>query len=376
MKEGWETKPLGDLLDVQNGYAFESKQFASDAGVPLIRIRDLRGAVSTETRYNGEYDPRYLVEAGDLLIGMDGEFRCYEWMGAPALLNQRVCRLQIHATGLAKRFLLYGINSYLADIESKTGFTTVKHLSSKSISSIGFPLPPLPEQQRIVGILDEAFEKLAIAKANTEKNLQNAQDLFESQLGSSYAKYCLHHECVALETLIGSGVVKLGRGKIISKRDLQMTPGAYPVYSSARENDGKFGEYGLFMFDEDLITWSVDGGGRLFYRPRHRFSVTNVGGFLRILRNDKLDYRYLHLVLTHLHSTLRFDWVRKAHPSVIRKLYDQIPLAPIPDQRAFVASLDAIEGEVARLQDAYRAKGLELERLRESLLRQAFAGEL
>lgn len=136
------------------------------------------------------------------------------------------------------------------------------------------------------------------------------------------------------------GVLLLGRGKVISKKDLAATPGAYPVYSSAKENDGKFGEYGLYMFGEELITWSVDGGGRLFHRATHKFSITNVGGWIRILQPERIFCRYLYFVLSYLHSQVKFDWVRKAHPSVIRNVYTEIPLPPIEEQKRIVAVLD------------------------------------
>jgi len=104
------------------------------------------------------------------------------------------------------------------------------------------------------------------------------------------------------------------------------------------------------MFDEELITWSIDGGGRLFYRPRHKFSVTNVGGTLRILDNDFLDCRYLHLVLTHLHSKIRFDWVYKAHPSVIRMVYNDIPVPTLKKQQNIVEKLDNIFAQIHLLE--------------------------
>jgi restriction endonuclease S subunit len=100
------------------------------------------------------------------------------------------------------------------------------------------------------------------------------------------------------------------------------------------------------MFDEELITWSIDGGGRLFYRPRHKFSVTNVGGTLRIIDTDFLDCRYLHLVLTHLHSKIRFDWVYKAHPSVIRNVYNEIPIPSLEKQLEVVKKLDSAFAEI------------------------------
>ena len=102
----WKTVKLGELLDVQNGYAFNSKQFSSEGEIPLIRIRDLKAGMDTKTRYTGEYDAKYIVKKGDLLIGMDGEFRCYEWKGVNALLNQRVCRLQNFKGNLYERYLL------------------------------------------------------------------------------------------------------------------------------------------------------------------------------------------------------------------------------------------------------------------------------
>ena len=184
MRGGWVQVRIGDLLTIQNGFAFDSKKFSTSKGVPLIRIRDLKNGRETETKYSGSFDGRYEVASGDLLIGMDGEFGCYEWKGGKALLNQRVCRIQEFSDRLEPRFLFYGINRYLKEIEDATTYTTVKHLSSKQISNIKIPLPSRAEQQRIVSLLDEAFAGLATATANTEKNLKNARKLFEATLVS------------------------------------------------------------------------------------------------------------------------------------------------------------------------------------------------
>lgn len=144
----------------------------------------------------------------------------------------------------------------------------------------------------------------------------------------------------SLSELVDRGAIQLTRGKVISKKDMEALPGPNPVYSSAKEGDGKFGAYGRYMFDEELITWSVDGGGRLFHRHKHKFSVTNVGGILRILDTTLLDYRYLYYLLTLRHSESRFDWVKKAHPSVIKKLYVNLPIPSLTEQRRIVAVLD------------------------------------
>ena len=151
-----------------------------------------------------------------------------------------------------------------------------------------------------------------------------------------------------IEELIEKGLIKLGRGKVISRADITACPGPYPIYSSARLNEGKFGEYGEFMFDEELITWSVDGGGKFFYRQKHCFSVTNVGGTLKILDESKIDYKYLYYVLSYKHARLLFDWTAKAHPSVIRRLYTQIPLPPLDEQIRIAYLLGKVEGLITR----------------------------
>ena len=65
MKGRWQTKKLGDVLEVQNGYAFDSKGFNSKQGIPLIRIRSLKLGTETETYFDGNYDKKYVVKAGD-----------------------------------------------------------------------------------------------------------------------------------------------------------------------------------------------------------------------------------------------------------------------------------------------------------------------
>ena len=182
----WKHVALGKILDVQNGFAFSSKKFSDTEGVPLIQIRDLKSGSGTTTRFTGDFDKSYLVNSGDLLIGMDGEFACYEWCGAPALLNQRVCRLVGFSERLLPRFVFYGINKHLKEIEDHTTFTTVKHLSSKKIKAIEFPLPPLEEQKRIVAVLDQAFAALDRARTLAEENLTDIASLRQSLLARAF----------------------------------------------------------------------------------------------------------------------------------------------------------------------------------------------
>ncbi len=166
--ETWGRVLLGDIATIQNGFPFKSSQFTRDKGMPLIRIRDV-GADNSETYYVGDYDPAYVVEAGDLLIGMDGDFNCARWRGPRGLLNQRVCRVILTSDVYHPRLLDYALPGYLKAINDLTSSVTVKHLSSKSIAEIPLPLPPMDQQKRIVAEIEKQFSRLDEAVANLKR---------------------------------------------------------------------------------------------------------------------------------------------------------------------------------------------------------------
>ena len=144
-----------------------------------------------------------------------------------------------------------------------------------------------------------------------------------------------------LEELVYSKKISMWRGSVISKITMDEIPGSYPVYSSSIHSNGLFGTYGKFMFDEELITWSVDGGGNFFYRPKHKYSVTNVSGILKIL-SKTIDCKYLFYYLANEHKKFVFDYVLKAHPSVIKKLYT-VWLPEKDEQRKVAQILSTID---------------------------------
>ena len=144
-----------------------------------------------------------------------------------------------------------------------------------------------------------------------------------------------------LDELMTAGEISLGRGDVISKDDIANHPGPYPIYSSSAQNNGLFGEYGKFMFDEELISWSVDGGGYFFYRPKHRYSVTNVCGYMRI-RPERWHPKFVYYSLVNQHRFLTFDYTSKAHPSVIKKQY-RLPAIGVDRQRKIASILTTID---------------------------------
>jgi len=167
-KPHWTRVRLGDVATVLNGYAFKAELFNRTEGTPLIRIRDV-GSDDSETLYSGEFETKYLVQSGELLIGMDGDFNCARWRGKPSLLNQRVCKVSISTDAYEDRFLDFVLPGYLKAINDATSSITVKHLSSRTIQEIPLPCPPIDEQREIVAELEKQFSRLDQAVANLQR---------------------------------------------------------------------------------------------------------------------------------------------------------------------------------------------------------------
>ena len=146
---------------------------------------------------------------------------------------------------------------------------------------------------------------------------------------------------ITLDKAIRAGDIRLGRGSIISSKDIAEYPGDYPIYSSSAKGSGEFGRYGHYMFDEELITWSIDGGGRFFFRPKHKFSVTNVCGSMYV-DEEKWNRQFVYYALDFQHQKNTFDYQTKAHPSVIRHLYS-IPSTQKPEQTKIAEILSTVD---------------------------------
>ncbi len=146
------------------------------------------------------------------------------------------------------------------------------------------------------------------------------------------------HEEFLLGDLEDSGRITLGRGQVISKTEMMDNPGDYPVYSSSATNNGEIGRYSQYMFDDEKITWSIDGGGKFFYRAPHKYSVTNVCGWLKVNDTGILT-RYLYHALMNEWDKKVYDYLHKAHPSVIRKEYS-ISIPDVAIQKQFIAFVE------------------------------------
>lgn len=149
-----KTVKLSSLCNILSGFAFKSELFGED-GLPIVRIRDVVRGYS-ETYYSGDYDEKYILDDGDILVGMDGDFNTAYWNGGRALLNQRVCKIEVDSTKACKKFIYYFLPLELKKIWDETPFVTVKHLSAKKIVDIDVPDWPLETQKKIAAVLEKA----------------------------------------------------------------------------------------------------------------------------------------------------------------------------------------------------------------------------
>lgn len=168
-------KLLTDVCKIQYGYPFDSSKFSSESGVPVIRIRDVVRGYS-ETYTTEEYNEEYIVNDGDMLVGMDGEFNIGKWNGGIALLNQRVCRL-VPTSEIDANYLFYFMPLILKRIEDATPFATVKHLSAKQLNKILVPLPSKEEQT----VIANTFVLLDNLIGDTKKQLEKLDLLAKSR---------------------------------------------------------------------------------------------------------------------------------------------------------------------------------------------------
>ncbi len=140
MPFSWKETDIYSIANIIYGAPFSSKLFNTDGkGLPIIRIRDLKE--QTFVTYTTENHPKgHLIKPGDIVVGMDGEFRPYIWGNSEAWLNQRVCIFE-NLRPKGKAFLLYSIKPLLRVIEQTQVATTVIHIGKKDYDAFKIILP-------------------------------------------------------------------------------------------------------------------------------------------------------------------------------------------------------------------------------------------
>ena len=399
MKNGWPIKRLGDLSDlvtkgttptsighrfVQDGINFVKVESISTTGQ---FIPDKLARITPECHAALE---RSQLDAGDILFSIAGALGRTAFVSAdilPANTNQALAIIRLRQdANVWPKFVLKALETgiVLDQIEKFKGGVAQQNLSLAQVREFQIPLPALSEQQRIVGILDEAFDGIATAKANAEKNLQNARALFESHLQSVFSQRGegavekkLSEVCAITSTLVDPrkkeflDLLHVGAGNIVSEK------GVLIDLKSARE-EGLIS--GKFLFDESMVLYSKIRP-YLMKAARPDFNglcSADMYPLAPMPNHITRDYLF-HLLLSKRFTNYAIQGsARAGMPKVNREhLFEfRLRLPPVKRQHELAAQLDALSAETQRLESIYQQKLAALEALKKSLLHQAFSGQL
>ncbi len=182
--EKWEVALLDSVCKKIYGYPFDSNLFTDESAnnIPLIRIRDILNGFS-EVFTSEVVDSKYILENGDLLIGMDGTFHMSIWYSGKAYLNQRVVRFKPISKNLSNLQVQYSIRQQILDYENNIQGTTVAHLSDKHIKEISFIIGDKRVQELTTSIYSKLTESFLLLKQENQK-LSELKELLLSKLAT------------------------------------------------------------------------------------------------------------------------------------------------------------------------------------------------
>lgn len=381
LPQGWKIKKLSEIGNVFNGNSINAKikkekYLGLDNGLPYIGTKDI-GFDSIIDYENGVKIP--LTEKELFKIApKNTPLICVEGGSAGRKIgftNQDVCFgnklfALVPNKSVNSRFLFYYYFSSSFQIHFSNEMTgIIGGVSMSKFKSIEIPLPPLPEQQRIVAILDETFSAIDKAKANAEQNLKNAKELFESYLQGVF-------ENGNWETKTLNQISENLDSKRVPITKNKRKSGDIPYYGAS----GIVDYVADYLFDEDLLCVSEDGANLLARTYPIAFSISGktwVNNHAHVLKFPNVITQ--KFVEAYINSIRIDDYVSgMAQPKLNQKMLNKIPI-PVPsleNQQTIVRQLDALLAETQKLEAVYQKKIDDLEELKKSILQKAFKGEL
>ncbi|MEA3464575.1 MAG: restriction endonuclease subunit S [Thermodesulfobacteriota bacterium] len=356
VKVGWEDKQLGVVCE-----NLDSKR------VPITKSKRLSGSIP----YYGasgvvDHVADYLFDENLLLVSEDGaNLLARTYPIAFAISGKTWVNNHAHVLRFedmdSQQFIEYYLN--FITLEPYVSGMAQPKLNQKSLNAIIVPFPPLPEQKRIVAILDEAFAGIDAAVANTEKNLANARELFEGYLNAmSFEKQPL------------GSLVEIKTGKL--NANAAVGGGEYPFFTCSRE----VYEIDHYAFDCEAILLAGNNASGDFNVKHYngKFNAYQRTYVITINDCNKLRYRFLYFQILKSLKELKSSSVGAGTKflklSMIKDL--QIALPPIEEQQSILEALEGLLSESERLQKIYQQKLSALAELKQSILQKAFAGEL
>jgi len=402
VKEGWEAQSIASFAKTGAGGTPKksTKAFYEGGNIPWLLTGEVANANIVEAKNSITPEglkgsSAKLFPANSVLVAMYGATAGQVGiLRFEAATNQAVCAILPSDQHIPEYLYYYLLHAKPSLVAQAVG-NAQPNISQAKIKSLEIPLPPLEEQQRIVAVLDEAFEGLARARVHAEANLQNARELFERQLGEYFSdtpKEWLSRKLKQITSKIGSGATPRGgagayKNEGISLiRSLNVHDRWFKEDKLAFIDDEQADKLSNVVIDERDVLLNITGASiaRCCVAPSG-FLPARVNQHVQIIRpdHDVLSPEFLTLMLT---SQPYKDGLLKTgedngstRQALTKALIQNLEVAFPPElvqQEAAVATLEAAETKSKELAEAYQAKIHDLDDLRQSLLQKAFAGEL
>ncbi len=392
MKAGWQRKAIGEVCDVVNGgtpktgvaaYWDGPHQWITPAemgkrGTPYIDQTE-----RTITEDGLQNSSARLLPQQSVILSSRAPIGHLVINTAPMATNQG-CKGLVPRDGLDSKYLYYYLASIVPLLNDLGTGATFKELSGGKLKEVPIPVAPPPEQHRIVTILDEAFDGIATAKANAEKNLQNARALFESHLqsvfterGEGWVEKRLGDVCAITSTLVDPRTEDFIDLTHVGAGNIESETGAFVELKTARE-EGLIS--GKFLFDESMVLYSKIRPYLMKVARPDFNGLCSADMYPLTPKPNEITRDYLfHLLLSKRFTDYAvLGSARAGMPKVNREhLFEfRAWLPAVTKQAGISAQLDALHEETQRLETIYQQKLTALDDLKKSLLHQAFSGQL
>jgi type I restriction enzyme S subunit len=394
MRLGWRVLPLGELCDVVGGGTPSKENDSFYLGdIPWATVRDMRQDLITATEFCITADAvrsssTNIIASGNVVIATRVGLGKVCLLGQDTAINQDLRGIiPRNLETLCVRYLYWWLKSISDLIVAEGTGATVQGVKLLFVKSLQVPLPPLPEQQRIVALLDEAFEALATAKSNAEQNLQNARALFASHLDSIFSK----HRNLWKQRTLDEIATTFGRGK--SKHRPRNDPKLYGgIYPFVQTGDIRNAEHFITEYSQ---TYNEAGLAQSKLWPRGTICITIAANIaetaildfdacfpdsvIGIVANpEEADVGFVEYLLQSFKVRIKAEGKGSAQANINLGTFEdqKFPFPPVLDQKLIVAKLDRLRAEAHRLTTIYVRKLAALEELKKALLHQAFSGEL
>ena len=405
MKKGWQTKTIGDVCEFQRGLTYAKGDEVDVSDNVVLRATNIDLATNLlifdELKYINDkvvVPESKKVKKGSLMICTASGSKSH--LGKVAFIDDDYgyafggfMGMLTPLNGLSPRYLFHLMTSedYKDFIGALSDGANINNLTFDKLKVFPVPVPPLAEQQRIVGLLDEAFEGLATAKANAAKNLQNARALFESHLQSVFTQRGPGWVEKTLEDIadadcsLSYGIVQPGEEfdegmPIVRPTDL--TTKVIRLGGLKRIDPKLAGGYKRTALQGGELLLCVRGSTGVVSIASPELVGANVTrGIVPIRFNRSLllpEFGFYLISGGPVQSQIREKTYGTALMQInIRDLrVITLSIPPLQEQKRLAANLDDLHDETQRLARLYEQKLAALEALKKSLLHQAFTGEL